>query len=293
MLNLHEDLRFRGSVLAIAGLLAILLIRLRFCYVVSLPAKIPQPDGSEVSLSQVNESVERSPSIYAGYLQKDAESFGISPTPTAQSMARAFHYQFSDTRRRLNPRRKKNRSVDIGGLRLSVSLRKLEGTPRRMMVLAIDNLTDRNLAYNVVTRPTRGSRVCSGKAPLLHNAVAIKANGREERSECLYRKGWALDILRVETVALPEISYFYVSKVPPTAVGVEARVSVGHSPPVGPMCNLMLPAAIRNARQQGKITWRDLIDFFARHRCETYPFPDSYRAISQDGQVSLPALGGS
>jgi hypothetical protein len=52
----------------------------------------------------------------------------------------------------------------------------------------------------------------------------------------------------------------------------------------------VLGQAVRNGIESGEIGWRDLVDFYARHRCQTYTFPLEYRAFNVDGQRTLPAL---
>ena len=44
------------------------------------------------------------------------------------------------------------------------------------------------------------------------------------------------------------------------------------------------------ASNRGDIGWRDLVDFYARHRCQTYQFPSSYRAFKSDGERPIPAV---
>ena len=46
--------------------------------------------------------------------------------------------------------------------------------------------------------------------------------------------------------------------------------------------------AVRAGLERGEIGWRDLVDFYARHRCQTYQFPISYRAFSAEGAMRLP-----
>ena len=37
-----------------------------------------------------------------------------------------------------------------------------------------------------------------------------------------------------------------------------------------------------------KMTWRDITDFFARHRCDLHNLPANYRAFSRDHERPLP-----
>jgi len=47
---------------------------------------------------------------------------------------------------------------------------------------------------------------------------------------------------------------------------------------------------VRSGIERGDITWRDLADFYARHRCQTYPFPPKYHAFRENGEQALPAV---
>ena len=288
MLPNVDDRQFRIGVLVLAGLLAVGLVRLRFCYSVTLPAKITAPEVDDVSLGQIADAVQSNPSVYTGYLQKDAELYGVSQTPTLEQMSVAFRYQVDDSKHTLDPEGD-GTLVEAAGLRLSLAVQQVPNTASLMMLLVIENTTNKDLAYQVVTRPSVGTQPCGRKATRAHNAMAIQAGARQERSECLYQRGWTLEIERIETMELPRLSFFYVSRVPPEVVGLDARVSRGHEPASGRLCSVMLPATIRNAREKGTLTWRDFVDFFARHRCDTYRFPDGYKAFTKDAERSLPA----
>ncbi len=48
--------------------------------------------------------------------------------------------------------------------------------------------------------------------------------------------------------------------------------------------------AVRSGIERHEISWRDLVDFYARHRCQTYQFPTSYRALTSDGERPIPAV---
>jgi hypothetical protein len=159
------------------------------------------------------------------------------------------------------------------------------------MVLSIENTTDTALAYKIDTRPSRGTQACQQKEDLIHNAMAVAAGDAELRSECIYRSGWKLKIRKVETVELPPVSYHYVSRLPAPQIGIERRATRGHRPPRGKSCQLVLPATVAKGIESGETPWLDVVDFYARHRCETYTFPGSYKAIQQAGEVELPAAG--
>ena len=94
-----------------------------------------------------------------------------------------------------------------------------------------------------------------------------------------------------ETVALPKLSYYYVSALSPTAVGLDRLSSRGHRAVGGRLpCQTFQSAVLDGALRTGATTWRDLIDFYARHPCQVYTFPNGYKAFSTDGERALPAV---
>jgi hypothetical protein len=62
----------------------------------------------------------------------------------------------------------------------------------------------------------------------------------------------------------------------------------------GPRCTSIVPQALRIGLERGEIGWRDLIDFYARHPCQTYQFSMTYQAFTGNGAQRLPvtAQGG-
>ena len=55
-------------------------------------------------------------------------------------------------------------------------------------------------------------------------------------------------------------------------------------------CFQVMECDDRTLLDQWMANWRDLVDFYARHRCETYTFPEGYRAFERDGARPLPAI---
>ena len=157
----------------LAALLVVVILRLRFCYDVSLPPKPPRPDVSETvaSAKDITEAVEASVEGYAAFLAEDSKRYRIDPPATPETMARKFPYALDETTRELVPGTAKS-TLETAGLRLTASAR---GTGHsKILTLRIDNLTDRPVAYNVVTRPERGQRACHSKSTLPHNALVLE-----------------------------------------------------------------------------------------------------------------------
>jgi hypothetical protein len=156
------------------------------------------------------------------------------------------------------------------------------------LALEIANATGSSIAYDVVTAPIRVACAAAPARPF--NAMTIRPGGREIRVECAWHEGIALEVARVETVELPPLSVWYVDHVPPSAVGIEPRIARGHLAPETGACAFAMAQAVRSGLERGEIGWRDLIDFYARHRCQTYQFPLLYRAFKRDGERSMPAV---
>jgi len=269
--------------------LFVLMLLLTFRYELALPNKPTRPKVTVVSAEKFSAGVDRNPEVWANYLKRDAQTYGVG-APDPEQLQSPFEYRIDDKGYLLEPGTDDN-SVEAAGLRLTVSTRDMRGSNKKLMVLSIENTTDHAMAYKIDTRPSRGTQACQQKEDLVHNAMAVAAGDAEMRSECIYRKGWKLKINKIETLAVPDLSYHYVSRLAPPQIGYESRVAAGHKPPRGQGCQLILPATTAQAIETGEIAWHDIVDFYARHRCETYTFPASYRAIRRAGEIQLPAAG--
>jgi hypothetical protein len=271
-----------------AALLVLLIMRLRFCTEMTLDRRPPRPNVTNVAPSDVAAEVEASERGYAAFLVGDSRKYSVSPAMTPADMAKKFPYNVDENRYLLTPG-KADSSIQTAGLRLTASVRGAGSD--QSLVLRIDNLTDRPIAYRVETRPERGTRSCRNKTELRHNALALEANGYVIRSECRHKRGKGLKILKVETVSLPELSYFYISGLRPQSLGLDSRSTDGHVHPGGvDVCNRSISAELASSLETGDVTWRDLIDFYARHPCKTYRFVNSYKAFSETGELRLPAV---
>ncbi|MCE9576895.1 MAG: hypothetical protein K8W52_27360 [Deltaproteobacteria bacterium] len=228
-------------------------------------------------------SADATPRVYQSYLAHDAEVAGVK-TPSIDEMGRRLVSRLDESRHPLSPG---DAPIEVAGLRLSVLVEKDD------LVLVIENPGEVDLAYSIVTKPSYGNSLCAQRRVRPFNAMVVGHESAEKRVECAYRDGLVLAVERVETVALNPLESSYVSRVSPTAVGIETRLAQGHQPrlPVGvDICNLSMSQTIRSSLENGVIGWRDLVDFYARHRCESYGFPEGYRAFSKDAERPLPVV---
>ncbi len=285
MLPQLTDAQFRAIVIVGAVLTGILVILLRFCSDPTMPPKppippVPQGDG----MKTVSQIITKNKVAYESLLKQDAKRFGAKPI-TAEEIGRKLVHRVEDRRYELSVKRP---SVEVVGLKLTVKIRRSRRNDRKQLLLQIRNMTSMNLAYQIDTSREHGSRACRGRDVLDHNATAIRPREVITRVECLYRKGWkSVKIHRVETVELPDLSYYYISSLRPENIGLNSRVTKGHTPSV-PTCDMSQSASLAHEIRQGNVQWFDFIDFFARHSCKDYRFPPTYRAFESDHQKPLP-----
>jgi hypothetical protein len=274
------DVQFRigvgvAGIALVAGIAAV-----RFCGPVSLPPKPPPPVvPPHGTSSELLTRSSASPVVYQDFVARDAAEAGVR-APALDEMSRKLPYRVDDARHLLEVGQP---PLEIAGVRL----RAIRG--EGALALEIANATGSSIAYNVVTTAVPAG--CEDAQPRLFNAMTIPPNGREIRAECAWHAGIVLAVVRVETVEVLPLSAWYLDHVPPSAVGIEPRIARGHQPAeTGAPCAFALPQAVRSGLERGEIGWRDLVDFYARHRCQTYQFPLLYRAFKRDGERSVPAL---
>lgn len=269
------------------GLVAALVF-LRFCGdVADVPAKPAKP-RFDTPPERVTEKLAASRDVYVQTLADDARRAGL-PTPRLDEIARAFPHRRDDTRHIL---RAGDPTIDVAGLRITAVVHQEQGS-ERLLALRIENPGPHPLAYLIDTEVSAGNAPCQNRTLVAHDGNVVPPGGVAVRSECVAGRGYELYIERVETLEIPPIAAFYLSLVPPQALGVEDRVGRGHRPtlPAGVVgCQVAMSQRVRRAVEDGAIGWRDLADFYARHPCATYQFPESYRAFTENGEVPLPAV---
>src|SRR4051812_15587652 len=274
------ETQFRIGVLAAGALLVTGITAARFCGGLSLPPKPPEPAPPSGTSSQLLTRSSASSSVYQDFIAKDAARAGVA-APTTQERSRQLPYHEDRARHVLEVGEP---PLDLAGVRLR-AVHAAEG-----LALEIVNATGADIAYHVVTSPIPAGR-CNAASVLSFNAMTIAKDQLETRIECGWHDGISLAVTQVETVELPPLSAWYLNHVPPSVVGIEPRILRGHRPPDAAVrCASAVPQAVRSGLERGEIGWRDLIDFYARHRCETYQFPNSYRAFKSDGERTVPAV---
>jgi hypothetical protein len=281
--------KFRIGAAVGAVVLLVVGVVLRFDYPLTLPAKPPRPPPPDSAALRRMDF--ENPDIYKGYVEQDATTYGVDRT-TPDDLAAPFPYEKSETAQVLVPG---GPALEIGMLRLSARVEKLEIRTRKgsavaeHLILRIENKRQQPIAYRVDTTLGAGADDgCSTKAPLEQNAIALPAGGSTERTECFYRSKMTVTVKQVEAMELPALSYYYVSRLYPQHVGVSDRTAAGHKVPRGETCSTVPQQTLLIGMEKGTVSWRDVVDFYARHRCETYDFPMGYRAFKAKNQYKLP-----
>lgn len=253
----------------------------RFCGSLSLPDKPPPPSGPKGTTTQLLTKSAASPAVYLGFLEKDAANAGTH-APTIEEMGRKLVYRVDESHHVLEPGKP---AIEAAGLRLHAER---SGDD---VVLVARSLLGTDAAYEVSTTVTPGGAMCNGARPLPFNAMVIAKGATETRTECVWHDGSAITVSRIETLELPPLMAWYVGQVPPKLVGVDDRVARGHRGiDAKDKCTAVMSAVVRSGMERGEIGWRDLVDFYARHRCQSYQFPAIYRAFKTDSEHPLPAV---
>lgn len=229
-------------------------------------------------------------SYFAAVLAEDAKRLGLQNLEV-NVLAQPFAYASElAAPRRLRAERDQ---LDTAHLHLATRILKEwavtgngEGFRYEHTVLEITNRTDKRLAYLVDTSVDHPQR-CSSKGAIGHNALALQAGETVRRTECLWHPGAYVNVRRVEVLELPELSYYYVSRLVPSQMLLDTRTSAGHETPKLKPCRFIPWREIQTSSQGPPTPWVDIVDFYSRHNCDEYSFFRGYhRATSA---LALPA----
>jgi hypothetical protein len=280
---------FRAGTAIVAIGAAAAIAWVRFFGDVPMPPRPPPPEPSAVDSRAALAAATDSEGAWRSFLEQDARTAGL-PTPSPEQMSKPLVFRAEREAKLLAPG---DPPIELAGLRLEVKVVADDDGPDKLLALEITNLAEHDLAYLVVTSPQPGGPACNTRTLLVHDAMVVARRATTERSECTYVAGMKLQIDRVETAEVDGLQSVYLSRVPPTGVGADPLLAKAHRPhlPNGILpCNLAMSQLLRSAIENGTVGWRDLIDFYARHRCDSYRFPTGYRAFERDAERPLPAV---
>jgi hypothetical protein len=269
---------------------------LRFDYEPQMPRRPSRPPPQDTMAAF--RALDWDPNIYRAAVEKDAAELGL-PAAAADELTRLLPYDVVEPHKVL---RAGGATLDTRDLSLSVRTDRLAAKHNqatvvtRHAILRIANRTDGFVAYRVDTVPPIDPFACYEKGDLRHNAVALGPKETVERTECGREGVDSVTVERVETMALPPLSYHYVSWLFPAHIGLDPRPTRGHQPKVGPktgnICADIPEQEIRRAMAKGAVSWRDVVDFYARHPCTRYIFHEQYKAFTKAGERPLPSAPG-
>jgi hypothetical protein len=277
--------------LVVCGVLVVVaLLGLRF-FGKAEPVHTPAPVAAPVAQA-VNTTVKFAPGYYKGTVEEDAKKYKI-PAPSIEALAAPLAY----TEELSAPRTMKpdKDQYETPHLRLATHVVKewsTTGSAQRLRVehllLSITNRGARPIAYRVDTKLPNDAR-CKNKAALAQNAVALKPGETIERSECMWAKGMSLDLQKIEVLELTDLGYFYVSRLIPGQVLLDERAASGHVPPDKLKSCAFVPWREIHAASEHPdgVKWADVLDFYARHNCDEYTFPTSYRRWTAPGTLPV------
>lgn len=279
---LVSETGFKLAVALVAVVLIAGIARVRFFGPApALPPRPAAPPPAATSAEKLLGTSLSSPAVWRNFIEADARAAGI-PAPTAAQMNKRFVHRSDSVRHELSFEQPK-----VSSAGLDVAMERGEGDTT---VLAMTNTTESDVAYRVTLTPSIGSSVCNAAAQLATNAMVIGKGGTARRTVCVFRSDLTLLISKVETMELPPLSSWYLQQVSPLAVGLEPRLAKAHRSEGRSNCSPIIPQSVRGGLENGELGWRDLVDFYARHRCETYQFPNNYRAFIRDNERPLPAV---
>jgi len=250
------------------------------------PPPPPPPPSAEKTVTGILRFTE---GFYKAQLDDDTKRFGLPPVTVAE-LAKPLPYAVELAK----PKRLKadHDKLETDSLRLQTHVRKEwamtangQGFKYEHMILEITNKLDRPVAYLVETSVPKPEK-CKSKGAMPHNAVVLGPLESLQRTECLWNPGMELTIKRIETLALTDLGYQYVSRLVPQQILLDDRTSAGHTPAKGQKPCAFIPWRDIQADATAKTGgWDDVIDFYARHNCDEYSYWRGYQRWTAPGAL--------
>lgn len=288
--GLGSDAQFRWGATGVALALVAGGLVLRFAGTPKLPPRPPRPPPQDVAAAF--RALDADVNMYRALVEQDAAAAGLS-APSPAEMSAVLPHDLLEPHAQLVAGGAPFETRELGiSLRIGrVTARYNQGNVTRdHLILRVTNRGTRHLAYRIDTRLPVDERMCVEKGEISGNAIALAPGATVERTECAREGVRSLTVDRIETVGLSALGHLYVSRLFPAHTGLDPRVTRGHQPARGAVCADIPEQAIRRAQEKGLSSWRDVIDFYARHSCEKYIFPLDYKAFTRSGERVLPAL---
>lgn len=268
------------------------------------PLPPPPPVQAKPNAVDEDDRMRQTARFFQSLVKQDAKRFGVSSDITDLAKPFAYSSELPKPTRLLGRDGLSTKHLEIKA-RIEKQWTDMaggQGFGADQFLLTIRNKTQRYLIYRVET-DVPDPRMCRSLGALGHNAIALKPQEEVTRAECLWSRGFALFVKKVEVIEVPAISYYYVSQLHPPHVLYTERTSRGHQVASGKLCELLPWRVIGERAQAGDIEWSDVLDFYARHSCAEYQFFPEYRrrksadeplpATAQPQEAAEPASPGS
>jgi len=263
-------------------------VSLRFLQKEPPPPPPPAPPPPAESVGRV---IRFSPEYYKASLEEDAKRYKVAATdPATMAQPNAYAAELTE------PRTMKLEKDAIETPHLKVTTKVIkewartpsgQGFRYEHIVLSITNRSDKPVAYYVPTTISH-AETCQSQGAIEHNALALKPGETVQRTECLWHKKQTLKVTGIEAMELTWLGYYYVSRLNPVQIMLDARTAAGHRVPApAKECSFVPWRDIKASAEEAHTGWADVIDFYARHNCDEYSFFRGYRRWTAPG--SLPA----
>lgn len=249
----------------------------------------PPPPPPPAPAQSVERVLRYSEGYYKAVIEEDAKKYGV-PALDPATLAEPLTYASElDAPRTLKVEHGK---LETPHLVLATHVAKEWGSPGggqrfrfEHIILRITNRTQRPLAYRVETAINHPEQ-CRSAGALAHNAIALAPGETVERTECLWHKNATLTVRAVEVMELPMLSYYYVSRLNPVQVLLDARTAAGHMvPKPAKGCSFVPWRDIEASAREAHTGWSDVMDFYARHNCDEYSYWRGYTRWTAPGTL--------
>jgi len=275
-----------------AVVIVVAVVSLRFLQKEPPPPPPPPPPAPAESVGRI---IRYSPEYYKALTEEDAKRYKVAtldPGALAQPLTYAAELGA--------PRAMKVQRDTLETAHLKIASRVIkewartpsgQGFKYEHIVLSITNRTDKPVAYYVPTTVSHPEN-CQSQGAIEHNAIALKPGETVERTECLWHKNQTLRVNAVEAMELTWLGYYYVSRLNPVQIMLDARTAAGHRvPSPAKECSFVPWRDIQASSEQAHTGWADVIDFYARHNCDEYSFFRGYRRWTAPGKLPARAAG--
>lgn len=254
-----------------------------------LLAKVSDPEKAQQEALQRDFAYDNSVDHFRISLAEDYEAFGLRPAPMDKLYGQQrFEHLVRDAKVLKPGKSFKSDLIKVTARVDKVKFNKGGATvTSKHSVAVVKNVSDKPVAYFArIHSASQGD--CPVRGSQQHNAMGLMPGEEAIISVCAGTAG--VRIVDLRALEISPIGYYYVSKIPPQAVGHDEITQTAHrGPRPAKMCTSMPAAKLSTAIRGGELAWQDVVDFYSRHNCDRLQMPDGYRLATND-LPSLPIL---